>query len=548
MNKSAMTFFVIMLTMSLILAACGAPAATPAPAVAPTATAVPAPTEVPTAAPAPTEVPTEAPTPTEVPAPTDTPAPVEEAAALPLPAMPGDVVVQAAYDDNQVAIRFTWMSTKDYAGQFHDMVQFKEGAWDRLPSAERIEEDRVALMIDNPAQPLPEFATMGCFVACHSDMNNMPEQGVDAEGKKVDTRHYVLAPEGAEAGAYALEMFHWRGGRSGPMGYAEDTWLATGEYGTGAQGRQRDKASGPTNWLREKGDRLYEDQTWGDTLVWKETMLPRFVFNPAKSGFDNYFLADASGKAFTDPQAMVTSIEDISFVSNLIVYQDLTFDPVDKVNSIDVLYLLSLAGVVEAPEYNNDWAAYWAEQTGVSDAAGAEAMLDDIVATMSEADGVMVTRAVNFLFPSSQHEIPATRDFDYDNNIWTVTMVRDLTTATAGADDVDLAGLASDAQFPFAFAMHDIGKGSETHFVSFPYTLGNESTKADVVAVKVDDVQAIDWATVPALQTAVFAPSVDYAYENLSDADFHPGAPMMGSANCQTCHAANLETGVIVKP
>jgi hypothetical protein len=465
---------------------------------------------------------------------------------LPMPAKPGDVIIQAVYDADQVALRFTWMSTKEYAGQFHDFVQYTDGEWNRLPSAVRIEEDRVSLMIDNPAFPVPNFATGACFTACHSDMNTMPNQPVNAEGAVVDTRHYVEAPEGDEAGAYALDMWHWRGGRSGPAGHAEDTWVATGVYGTGAQGRQRDKASGPTNWLRENGDRLYEDQNWGgDLLFWNETMLPRFVFNPAKSGFNNYFLADASGAAFTDAQELVNTIQDITFLSNLIVYQDLAFDPVDKVNSIDVLYLLATAGAIEAPEFNNDWAEYWAEQTDVTTAEAAEAMLDDIVASMEQ--GVMVTRSPNFIFSSSQHEIPATRDFDYDQGVWTVTMVRPLSTATAEVDDVDMADLANGMTFPFGFAIHDLGKGGKTHFVSFPYSLGNEDSDAEVKAMLVDDVTAGDWSAVPVFATAVFKSEETYGWDNLLDADFHPGGGMMGSLTCQSCHAVGSELDLVTK-
>jgi hypothetical protein len=511
----------ILLVLVAILAACGEQSATQAPAV-----------EQPTTAPAPTAEPTEEPIPPYV---------------LPLPVNPREVLVQAAYDGDQVALRFTWVSTKDYAGQYHDFVQYKEGAWNRLPSAVRVEEDRVAVIFDNPAQAVPGFATMGCYIACHSDMNNMPEQFKNAEGANVDARHYVLAPEGTEPGAYALDMWHWRGGRSGPMGYAEDTWVAFGAYGTGAQGRNRDKASGPTNWIRSGGDRLYEDQTWGgDFLFWNETMLPRFVFNPEKSGFNNYFLSSAEGVAFTDAQTLVTTVEDIDYVSSLIIYQDPAFDGEDKVNSIDVLYLLVTAGAVDAtalPEYNSDWATYWADQTGVADAEAAAAMLDDIVASMEE--GVMVTRSVNFLFGSSQHEIPAERDFDYDTNTWTVTMVRSLSTGTAGVDDVDLSALTNGTLFPFAFAMHDVSKGSETHFISFPFTLG--TAEADVVAMMVDDVFSADWANIPGLSTVTFAPPVEFAYENLTDSSVHPGAAVIKSMNCQSCHSVDPVDGIITK-
>jgi hypothetical protein len=485
-----------------------------------------------------------------IPAPMGAPAPQMVApptinmADWPMPEKLGDVIVQAAHDGNQIALRFTWVSTKEYAGQYHDFVQYTEGAWARLPSSIRINEDRLSLMIDNPIQPIPYFATMGCYVACHSDMNTMPNQPRNAEGAVIDTRHYVLAEEGADPAAYGLDMWHWRGGRSGPMGYAEDTWVATGLYETGAQGRQRDRASGPTNWIRSGGDRLYEDQNWGgDLLFWNDVMLPRFVFNPAKSGFNNYFLADANGVPFTDHMALMNTVTDITYVSNLIIYQDPGFDPIDKVNSIDVLYLLYVADAIDAPEYNNDWAGYWANQTGVTEAAQAEAMLGEIVATMQE--GVLVTRSVNFLFESSQHDIPTARDFDYDSNTWSITMVRDLTTATAGVDDVDLMGLADGLEYPFAFAIHDLGGGGISHFVSFPYTLGIEGSEADVIVALVDGVGSTDWSELPFLQTVVYAPLPEYSFDTLLDSSFHSGARRLDSRSCQSCHVADFVEGIL---
>ena len=536
-----------MLISGLLLASCGGTVEpTPVPPT-PIAVVEAPPTEEPTAEPTeePTAVPTEEPTaePTEEPTavPTEEPEPklVES-----MPMLPGDVFVRAVYSDDEIALRFSWVSTKEYGGQFHDFVRFDGEGWDRLPSGERINEDRIAIMFEDPNLPVEWFPTAGCYAGCHSDMNTMPEQPLDSEGDPLDTRHYFPASEAAPAGEFAVDMWHWRGGRSGPMGYAEDTWIRYGERDTGEQGRRRDNAGEiPTNWVRADGDRFYENQSWGGDLMWNDLMLPRFVFNPEKSGFGHYFLADDSGSAFTTPQQVLDGVQDINYVSQLIIYQDLAFDPVDKVNSIDVMYLLYMVGAMDEPEdFRGDWAAYWANQTGVVDAEGAAALLDDIVSEMKE--GVMVTRSVGFIYDSSQHDIRAARDFDYNNNIWTVTLYRNLTTPQAGSDDVDLAGLANGVDFNLAFAMHDIGSGGKTHFISFPYTLGNADTNANIKAMMVEDVWAADWATIEPFFTVVYSPDEMIAVEILLDTELHEGADSLDIFKCQSCHTIDFVGGL----
>lgn len=541
------TVFCLTATLVFVLAACGTdPEPTPVP---PTEVAVeqptdvPPPTEEPTPEPEPTEEPTPEPEPTDVPEPE--PEPTEEPEPIvtgPMPENPGDVVIRAAISDDEIALNFVWQSTKPYAGQFHDTVEFDGEGWNRAPSADRINEDRLSFMIQDLDVPVDDFTTLGCYAACHSDLNTMTEQPVDADGNVVDTRHYVLTDE-ESTGQFGLDMWHWRGARGGPMGYAEDTWVRTHEFGVGAQGRQRDGLGDmPTNWLREGGDRFREDQVWGGDLFWDETMLPRFIFNPEKATFGNYFLADADGNVFTNREQLF-DIQDSNYGSLLVVYQDYDFDSVDKVNAIDVRYLLFLAGVVEEPEYRGDWADFWAGQLGFDDEESAVAMLYEIVATMQE--GVMVTRSVGFIYESSQHDIRSTHDFDYDAGIWSLTLARAITTDTAAADDVNLAPLVNGERFTLAFAIHDIGMGGISHFISFPYTLGNADTNANIKAFRVDDVSTVDWATIDAFETAVFIPSAEtHALQFLLDPELHEGAESMGNLRCQTCHTGNLQDGI----
>ena len=547
MKLSRLLFVIMALLIATALVACGSPAEeTPAPTTAPpTAEVVDTPTDVPPA-PDPTAVPEPEPDPTAVPEPEPDPTavPIEEPepVAEALPAMPGDVFIRAAYSDDEIALRISWRSDKPYPGQFHDFVIFGGEDWARMSSSARIQEDRLAVMFESPNVPAEYFTTTGCYAACHADMNTMPDQPVNAEGAPIDTRHYLLATEENPAGSFGLDMWHWRGGRSGPMGYAEDTWVRYGERDTGEQGRRRDnQGDAPTNWLREGGDRLYENQNWGGDLIWNETILPRFVFNPEKSGFNNYFLADADGNAFTDVDQVYATVDNVDYVSLLVIYQDLDFDPVDKVNSIDVLYLLYMAGEIDEPEYNNDWAGYWAAQTGVNDADSAIAMLDDIVSGME--DGVMVTRSVGFIYESSQHEIRATRDFDFDEGVWTVTMYRSLSVPRADAEDVDLAALANGVVYNMAFSIHDVMRGGATHYVSFPTTMGNAASNGNIKAVMVDNVWDVDWAMVEPLETAVYPSGMMASLQWLLDKEVHEGADNVDIFKCQRCHEVDFAGG-----
>jgi hypothetical protein len=121
------------------------------------------------------------------------------------------VRVQVAYDAAEVALKFTWKTQgklypvglpnvgKNYPMQFHDMLQHNGTRFDRLPSAQRLEEDRITFMIDKQEGGIQGYARMGCGITCHNGM----------------TDHHLLTNA-------VLDHWHWRGARSGPMGYAED--------------------------------------------------------------------------------------------------------------------------------------------------------------------------------------------------------------------------------------------------------------------------------------------------------------------------------------
>ncbi len=460
------------------------------------------------------------------------------------PAGPPEVWVQAVYDDSRVAIRFEWESgPKDlpaalgsgqvFPGQVHDPLVWDGSQFDRFPASSRLQEDRLSMMIGTRQSHGAALATTGCYISCHSGME----------------RHNV------GPGNPVLDMWHWRGGRSGPMGYAEDTGVDEVE-------RIRDSAgSPPSAWLRAAGDRLRENQAailgTGHALA---EGLPRFVFHKGKEmpeGFQipRYFVWNDAGEIIQDPLVEVPQITDVSVNRTLLVaYQDREFDPVDRVNSIDMGYLVHAAngetahlpGHLQTPgtAAYEFWTGFWADELGVGldDAAAAETLIQEI---HSEWEGSgragIVTRSVGFIFPSSQHTITAEREFDEAQGHWRVTMVRDLN--TGDPDDVNLSGLPTGASYTLGFAVHDRGGAAATHDISMPYLLSGTSG-ADIRAVQVPDVQSANWSDVPTLearfiQREFVAPNNMWTLDWLKDPTIHEGYHSVDVVTCQACHGVD---------
>ncbi len=460
------------------------------------------------------------------------------------PVGPPQVWVQAVHDQAQIAIRFEWESRDKehptalsggnvFPGQVHDPLVWDGGQFDRLPASERLQEDRLSMMIGTRQTHGAALATTGCYLSCHTDME----------------RHNV------GPGAPILDMWHWRGGRSGPMGYAEDT-------GVGESERIRDSAgSPPSAWIRAGGDRLREDQAaileTGHALA---EGLPRFVFHRGKEmpeGFQvpRFFVWNDAGEIIQDPLTEVPQITDVSVNrSLLVVYQDRDFDPVDRVNAIDVGYLVHVANGTTshlpahlqtpgAAQYQF-WTEFWADELGIGldDASAAETLIQEI---HSEWEGSgragMVTRSVGFIFPSSQHTITAEREFDAAQGHWRVTMVRDLD--TGDPQDVNLSGLPSGSNYALGFAVHDRGGAGVTHDISMPYMLGT-SGGSDIRAVEVANVQAANWGDVPTLEARFIreeflAPSNMWTLDWLKDPTIHEGYHSVNVITCQACHGVD---------
>jgi hypothetical protein len=455
------------------------------------------------------------------------------------PALNDQVRVQVAYDATEVAFKFTWKSQgklyptgsanvgQNYPMHYHDMLKYNGTKFDRLPSSARMEEDRITFMIEKQTGGIAAFKNGGCAITCHTGMasHNLGFAGT-------------------------IDHWHWRGGRTGPMGYAEDAALNETE-------RIRDNTSGAlSKFLRSAGDRIREDQaamtgTAHNVLI---KGFPRFVFNKGKAmpgGYTipTFFTTNQSGAIMTDPYTQIPQMKDVSKnISLLVAYQDLAFDNVDKVNALDLGYLVWVAygSTDHLPAHLQDatsadfiaWKDYCATQSGITSATAAITKLDAVYQEwQSASENAMVARSIGFIYSSDQHDVYSERSYDANKNEWTVVLKRKLNTSST--NDCDLSGLPSGGVFTFSFAMHDSGAGSETHNISMPLSLSN-GADSDVKAKSVSSVSNVSWGSLPYFDTNWVRQDVmDHFHYDWLTSGSHPGAGMMSTSECKTCHNKN---------
>ncbi|MBW6498474.1 MAG: hypothetical protein K0B09_08815 [Bacteroidales bacterium] len=452
------------------------------------------------------------------------------------------VRVQVAYDATNVAFKFTWKTQpkmypegqanvgKKYPGQFHEVLKHNGTAFDRYPSDARLQEDRITFMIDKYEGGIPGFSRAGCAVSCHTGMGS----------------HHLLTD-------HVVDHWHWRGGRSGPMDYAEDAAINNVE-------RIRDNlGTPPSKFVRSAGDRLREDQVamTGTAHQILSDGFPRFVFNKGKTMPGNYqipsfFLTNDANQVMTNALTDIPGVKDVKANrSLLVVYQDMNFDPIDKVNSLDLGYLVWVATseVSHLPAHLQDvnstdftlWKNFWAAQSGITAAAGANTKLNEVRQEwIASGNNAMVSRIVGFIYNSDQHDITSERSFDANRNEWTVILKRRLNTGSNR--DADLSGLPNGTAYTMSFAMHDTGAGSETHDISLPYVVSKDAG-TDIQAKSVSDIENVDWSTVPIFDTRWVKQSVmNHFHYDWLKSNAHPGAGVLETSKCVSCHGNSLYT------
>ncbi|MDX1466313.1 MAG: ethylbenzene dehydrogenase-related protein [Halomonas sp.] len=227
--------------------------------------------------------------------------------------------VQAAYNDERIFFRYRWPAERPHV--YHDMLRYEDGEWIRHgnsrpgPDPDGTYEDRVAMLVDDGG--VPEFGRYGGYITVGDRMRFFSDSASPAEvaehprlGQEMgqsDVRKYLPATrtdqndwrsvEDAEVLAaqreagYFLDLWHWRAGRSNPIGASDDQWV--GEY------RNSDAGTGPytTNWDKDN-DRpqwmLDPDQTGRRALRWEDVISGEVDFDGV------YYLSEDNRTAF-DP-------------------------------------------------------------------------------------------------------------------------------------------------------------------------------------------------------------------------------------------------------
>lgn len=198
--------------------------------------------------------------------------------------------VQAAYNDTTMFFRYRWPAERP--GIFHDMLRYEDGAWKTAGSPvpgsqpDGLHEDRVAMLLDDGS--VPEFSRYGGYITIGDGLAGLTDEAPEEVTKYLPmTRNRLgqwddMAPDGTQANlraaGYFLDLWHWRGGRSNPMGLADDQNVGVGRDGDAGS------SSYSTNWDGELKQ-------------------PKVMFNAAVAGHKALLWDDVVGGKITQDMA-----------------------------------------------------------------------------------------------------------------------------------------------------------------------------------------------------------------------------------------------------
>jgi hypothetical protein len=114
-----------------------------------------------------------------------------------------DVNIQAAYDDQSIAMKFVWADAEA------SMLK-NAWMWDGKAFTKSGDEDRVQLLW--PIESNAQFATKGCGAACHNQ---------DPDEKK-----WWMGSESADQ---RYDVWHWKSARTNPVNQSDDQWVGIQE-------------------------------------------------------------------------------------------------------------------------------------------------------------------------------------------------------------------------------------------------------------------------------------------------------------------------------
>ncbi|MBA2778326.1 ethylbenzene dehydrogenase-related protein [Billgrantia kenyensis] len=211
--------------------------------------------------------------------------------------------VKAAYDGENVFFRYRWSAENAFV--YHDMLRYQDGEWVRHGASpvgsdpDNAYEDRVSMLVDDGS--VPEFGRYGGYITVGSGMRYFPDvDGADEVREhphlggglgRSDIRKYLPATrhnadwrsvvdaetlEAQRDAGYFLDLWHWRAGRSNPLGVADDNWV--GEYrhsdsGRGAFSTNWDSDNARPSWMFDP------DAVGMHALSWEDIAANRFDFD-----------------------------------------------------------------------------------------------------------------------------------------------------------------------------------------------------------------------------------------------------------------------------
>ncbi len=193
-------------------------------------------------------------------------------------AIPDDLTVplqvQAAYNATTMFFRYRWPA--EHAGIFHDIMRYEDGKWivegNAVPGSQPdgLHEDRVAMMLDDGS--VPEFGRYGGYIAIGAGLAGLTDQAPEEVTKYLpQTRNRLgvwddkaddakLAAQ--RAAGYFLDLWHWRGGRSNPVGQADDQYVGDERGGDDGKGTYS------TNWDKDLNQPKVMFASGHGTLQW----------------------------------------------------------------------------------------------------------------------------------------------------------------------------------------------------------------------------------------------------------------------------------------
>lgn len=430
--------------------------------------------------------------------------------------------VQAAYNGTTFFWRLSYRGPEE---KRHEYLRYTNNAWqkeggDRRDAQATIDNDaqqgdtnvlstiyeqRTSIMVNDPnaVNNVTNFGEHGCFVSCHDQLRHMPEWHSSSghDGKFIDPAD----AGGIASGTPALDLWHWRGARSNPIGRSDD-----------------------------------------------QNILSLTPFNPNNTGADNGGRkGDAGSGVFTSQNIVAGNPE-------------YTLDP----NTTSGKFAFKWDNFWTTPNYymtrpDADGVGPLAPNPG--DYAWADAVADGYVAT----EGDTVPRRILRAGLGSRADIysygtqfnPETPDGYV--GVWNVQLQRALN--TGNVDDIALVtGLVYEA----GFEVHLWEYTTRDHYVSFPVTFSVGTPTAgtpDIVATLVaaggpDSALDINWDAIPKKRLYLFQPGITSlefvkglngsktytdAQGQIVDQTHGGSTDVLAGVACVTCHTVLASDGAL---